>query len=66
MLVESVLAQSPNNIFALNQLSALRFIQGNTIKALETATRVLELDPANQTALTNIKTLRASLRGLRS
>ena len=53
-----VLMDDPNNTDALNDLSTAYILTGNSINAMNTIYRVLELNPSDEVALENLSYLK--------
>ena len=60
-LVQQALAIKPNFPPALNNLSLAYFLEGNSPKAIETAEKILQFDPGNIHALSNLVRFYCSL-----
>ncbi|MGC8594927.1 MAG: glycoside hydrolase family 99-like domain-containing protein [Candidatus Kryptoniota bacterium] len=57
LLLNNVISRYPFNLDALNDLSVIYIMQGKTDKALEKLKAVLEIDPDNEIAKENMKTI---------
>lgn len=59
IILNEVLNDTPDDLDALNDVTTAYILNGNSLKAMGTIYRVLELDPENDIALDNLSYLKS-------